>query len=59
MTGRSTYQYLKTVGTLGEGRGFTFPFDVALGDEGVLYVLNRGRSGSPSSKRVTVCNFHY
>ncbi len=57
MTGQSTYQYLKTVGTLGEGRGFLFPFDVALGDDDVLYVLNRGRSGSPSSKRVTVCNF--
>ena len=57
MTGRSTYQYVKAVGTLGEGRGFNYPFDVALGDEGALYVLNRGRSGYGVSKRITVCTF--
>ena len=55
MTGRSTYQYSKTVGTFGDGRGFSYPFDLVLGDEDVLYVLNRGQFGVGVSKRVGVC----
>ena len=56
MTGRSTYQYSKTVGTFGAGRGFSYPYDLALGDEDILYVLNRGQ-GTKSSMRVTMCTF--
>ena len=54
MTGRSSYQYSKTVGTFGGGRGMFHPYDIALGSEDILYVLNRGRTGNWSSKRVTV-----
>ena len=57
MTGRSTYQYSKTVGTLEVFRGFVYPFDLALGDEDVLYVLNRGQGALQGSIRVTVCTF--
>ena len=55
MTGRSTYQYSKTIGTYAVGRGFIHPFDLALGEEDVLYVLNRGQGVPPGSSRVTVC----
>ena len=57
MTERSKYRYIKAVGTLGEGRGLNYPFDVALGAEGILYILNRGRISYGVSKRITVCTF--
>lgn len=55
----STFNYSKTIGIYAlNGRGFNNPVDVALGRDGVLYVLNRAGadiSVRMSYKRVTIC----
>ncbi len=54
-----TFAYSHTVGFLAyRGRGFIHPIDLALGDGGVMYVLNRGGPesvGRLELKRVCVC----
>ena len=59
MTTQVAYRYVRTLGFWAQdGRGFADPVDVALGRNGVLYVLNRGLSDVEEfmfSKRVTVC----
>ncbi|MGH8065256.1 MAG: NHL repeat-containing protein [Candidatus Entotheonellia bacterium] len=53
------YRYSHTMGFYAQnGRGFNNPVDVALGHDGVLYVLNRAGSDIElrmSYKRVTMC----
>lgn len=55
----ATFSYSHTVGFLAyRGRGFIHPIDFALGDGGVMYVLNRGGPesvGRLELKRVCVC----
>ena len=55
----STFHYRKTIGIYAlNGRGFNNPVDVALGHNGVLYVLNRAGADTSvrmSYKRVTMC----
>jgi DNA-binding beta-propeller fold protein YncE len=56
---RELYRYSHTVGFYAQnGRGFNNPVDVALGHDGVLYVLNRAGSDIELRmpyKRVTMC----
>ena len=56
---RELYRYSHTVGFYAQnGRGFNNPVDVALGRDGVLYVLNRAGSDIELRmpyKRVTMC----
>jgi DNA-binding beta-propeller fold protein YncE len=56
---RELYRYSHTVGFYAQnGRGFNNPVDVALGRDGVLYVLNRAGSDVELRmpyKRVTMC----
>jgi DNA-binding beta-propeller fold protein YncE len=56
---REFYRYSHTVGFYAQnGRGFNNPVDVALGRDGVLYVLNRAGSDIELRmpyKRVTMC----
>jgi DNA-binding beta-propeller fold protein YncE len=56
---RELYRYSHTVGFYAQnGRGFNNPVDVALGHDGVLYVLNRAGSDVELRmpyKRVTMC----
>ena len=58
-TGPSAFAYSHTVGFLAyRGRGFIHPVDLALGDGGAMYVLNRGgpeTAGRLEHKRVCVC----
>ncbi len=58
-TAAATFQYSHTVGFLAyQGRGFIHPVDLALGDGGVMYVLNRGgpeTTARLNHKRVCVC----
>ena len=55
----ATFAYSHTVGFLAyRGRGFIHPVDLALGDGGTMYVLNRGGPesvGRLEHKRVCVC----
>ena len=55
----ATFTYSHTVGFLAyRGRGFIHPVDLALGDAGAMYVLNRGgpeTAGRLEHKRVCVC----
>ena len=59
MTTTTTFQYSHTVGFLAyRGRGFIHPIDLALRDDGAMYVLNRGGPesvGRLELKRVCVC----
>ena len=42
-----TWNFKKAVGrNAAAGNGFTQPYDVALGPEGVIYVLSRGAEGA-------------
>jgi DNA-binding beta-propeller fold protein YncE len=58
-TTRDLYRYSQTIGFYAQvGRGFNNPVDVALGRDGVLYVLNRAGSDIEVRmiyKRVTMC----
>ena len=46
-TATATFTYSHTVGFLAyRGRGFIHPVDLTLGDNGVMYVLNRGGAES-------------
>ena len=57
-----SYRYSHSVGFFGGGeggKGFNDPVDVALGRDGVLYVVNRGDTDTAArllAKHVTVCN---
>ena len=64
MTSRSPssiaeYRYIKTIGNAAAPgqTGFRNPVDVALGKEGVLYVLSHAAENTPSGKRVAKCTF--
>ena len=51
-------KYSHTVGTLAlTGRGFSNPIDLALGANGLVYVLNRSNSNQASqgAVRITIC----
>ena len=52
-----TYQYVKTIGNAAAfGQiGFRNPVDVALGPDGLLYVLSHAAENTPGSKRVAKC----
>jgi DNA-binding beta-propeller fold protein YncE len=58
-TTQDLYRYSQTIGFYAQvGRGFNNPVDVALGRDGVLYVLNRAGSDVEVRmiyKRVTMC----
>ena len=58
-TATATFPYSHTVGFLAyRGRGFIHPIALTLGDNGVMYVLNRGGPesvGRLEHKRVCVC----
>ena len=58
-TATATFEYSHTVGFLAyRGRGFIHPIALALGDSGVMYVLNRGGPesvGRLEHKRVCIC----
>ena len=58
-TATTTFAYSHTVGFLAyRGRGFIHPIDLTLGDDGVMYVLNRGGPesvGRLEHKRVCIC----
>ena len=60
MTVTSAFKYTHTVGCYAlSGFGFTNPVDVAVGGDGILYVVSRGNldfEGNRSTKRITVCN---
>jgi len=53
------YRYSHVIGFLSvDGRGFNNPVDLAIGDSGTLYVLNRAGSDVAErmvSKRITIC----
>jgi DNA-binding beta-propeller fold protein YncE len=59
MNGHVVYRYHQTIGFYAQnGRGFNNPVDVALGRDGVLYILNRAGSDVELRmpyKRVTMC----
>ena len=49
-------EYAFTMGmTVMEGRGFYYPVDSAIGQEGRLYVISRSKEESTRSIRVTMC----
>ena len=53
-----SYRHSQTVGFytgVGRGRGFFNPVDVAIGQQGTLYVLSRGSEREPATLRVTMC----
>ena len=51
-----SYHYDRTVGRQEfTGIGFRAPMDVALGPDGLMYVVNRGFEYKPISVRVTMC----
>ena len=56
------YRYSHVIGFLSvSGRGFNNPVDLAIGDHGDLYVLNRAGSDIAErmvSKRITLCTVH-
>lgn len=53
------YRYIKTIGNAAApGQiGFRNPVDVALGKDGLLYVLSHAAENTPSGKRVAKCTF--
>ena len=53
----ATYEYIKTIGNAAApGQiGFRNPVDVALGQNGLLYVLNHAAENTPNGKRVAKC----
>jgi DNA-binding beta-propeller fold protein YncE len=59
MSAQAVYRYSHTIGFYAQvGRGFNNPVDVALGADGVLYVLNRAGADIELRmpyKRVTMC----
>ena len=60
MITQTAYKYSHSIGiyAIAPGRGFNHPVDVALGRNGVLYVLDRGGSDTALRipfKRVTIC----
>lgn len=59
---RTGYRYSHTIGFYAQvGRGFNNPVDVAVGRNGVLYVLNRAGADTEIRmiyKRVTICTVH-
>ena len=58
-TSTSSAQYLKTIGIVNNGyngRGFANPYDLAVSEEGNLFVLNRCDPARRSAIRVGVCN---
>ena len=52
-------EYLKTIGILSvfKGRGFAYPYDLAIGRDRSLFVLNRGFASFPDDVRVSICTF--
>ena len=53
----ASYEYIKTIGNAAApGQiGFRNPVDVALGQRGLLYVLNHAAENTPNGKRVAKC----
>jgi DNA-binding beta-propeller fold protein YncE len=53
-----TYQYSHTIGNAGAADtvGFRSPVDVALGRDGLLYVLNHSAESQPRGKWIAKCN---
>ena len=53
----TSYEYIKTIGNAAApGQiGFRNPVDVALGQSGLLYVLNHAAENTPNGKRVAKC----
>ena len=50
------FHYERTIGRSEyTGKGFRNPSDLALGPDGVIYVLSRSREDRPDAVRVTVC----
>ena len=53
----SFLEYFLTVGlTAMEGRGYYVPVDSAIGEDGLLYVVNRSQQNVTRGVRVTMCN---
>ena len=55
------FRYLKTVGIVNNGdngRGFANPYDIAVSDDGRMFVLNRCDPARRKAIRVGVCNLH-
>jgi len=54
-TGKQVLEYSVTLGIVAmEGRGFEYPTDVVIGNNGRLYVPNRSRNSGERSVRITV-----
>ena len=53
----ASYEYIKTIGNAAApGQiGFRNPVDVALGQRGLLYVLNHAAENTPNGKQVAKC----
>ena len=52
-----SFHYTHTVGRMEYGgAGFRNPLDMALGEDGTIYVVNRSRQDRVEGVRVTVCN---
>ncbi len=59
ITNTVSIRYLKTIGIVNNGfngRGFANPYDVAIGPEGNIFVLNRCDPARRNAIRVGVCN---
>ncbi|MCH2313848.1 MAG: hypothetical protein MK411_07595, partial [SAR202 cluster bacterium] len=59
ITNTISIRYLKTIGIVNNGfngRGFANPYDVAIGPEGNIFVLNRCDPARRNAIRVGVCN---
>ena len=53
-------KYDRTVGLAAmQGRGYYYPVDVAIRDDGRLYVLSRSHDGDTSGVRVTICDLDH
>ena len=49
-------EYRLTMGmTTMEGKGFYYPVDTAIGNNGNLYVISRSKEETPRGIRVTIC----
>jgi DNA-binding beta-propeller fold protein YncE len=58
MSANIGFRYTDTIGLLAQsGRGFSLPVDFALGQDGKLYVLNRGNP-TQRNVHVTICTVH-
>ena len=55
--GTASYEYIKAIGNAAApGQiGFRNPVDVAVGQQGLLYVLNHAAENTPNGKRVAKC----